>query len=139
MYKILIVDDEPLVAKALGRAMARQGFEVALALEPEEALALLDDFAPDVVISDFNMPGMNGLEFLRQVEVRSPYALRIILSGCADPNSPFVAYAASERCRLVWKPWDNKQLAAMLREMLLRRDGGCDAVGAKGTPAGDGL
>jgi len=138
MYKILIVDDEPLVAKALGRAMARQGFEVALAHHAAEALVRVDDFAPDVVISDFNMPGMNGLEFLRQVEIRSPRTVRIILSGCADPHSPVIAGAASDRYRFVRKPWDNKQLAAMLRDILQRRDAGTAAGGAGSSPTGDG-
>jgi DNA-binding response OmpR family regulator len=137
MYKLLVVDDEPLVAKALGRAMTRQGFEVTLARNAADALALVERLAPDVVVSDFNMAGMDGLEFMRRVEVLAPRAVRIILSECADPQSPVVAYAEIERCRLVRKPWDNKQLGAMLRELLLRRDQGSDGGGPEGTPEGE--
>ncbi len=138
MYKILIVDDEPLVARALARAMARQGFEVAVARHAANALFRVRGFAPDVVISDFHVPGMNGLEFMRQIALRAPRAARVLVSGCAEPDSPAIAYAAAEGCRFVRKPWDNKQLAALLRDILERRDAGSDAGGAKHTSPEDG-
>jgi YesN/AraC family two-component response regulator len=138
MYTILIVDDEPLVAKALGRAMSRLGFAVAVAQDPQRAQALVEELSPDVVISDFNMPGMNGLELLRLVETRSPCTVRVILSGCADPHSPIVEYAASDGCLLVRKPWDNKRLAATLHDILRRRGARGDAGDWRGPPAAPG-
>lgn len=121
MARILVVDDEAAIVSALRRLFVRSGHEVATASSGEEALAKLVPFAPDVVLSDFRMPGMNGAELHTQVRRRWPFALRIILSGFADLASMASAINEGEVCRFINKPWDGPQLVAMLEGLLSER------------------
>ncbi len=122
MAKVLLVDDEPMVAKALYRLLRREGYDAALAFGPHEALELLERFEPDVVISDFRMPGMTGAELLAEVHRRRPLALRLILSGCADLASVLSSINEGEVCRFLTKPWDDAALAALLKSLLEQRE-----------------
>ena len=80
-YRILIVDDEPslqVLAKALFGA---QGYEVLGALDGFEGLAALKESLPDIIISDLQMPNMDGFEFLSVVRRRFPAIPVIVISG----------------------------------------------------------
>ena len=74
------------MAKALGRLLRRRGFNVQLAHSASEALALLDHFTPDLVISDYRMPDVNGVELLVEIRRRLPGIPTFILSGYMDVN-----------------------------------------------------
>ncbi len=109
MIKVLIVDDDPQVAAAMRRLLQRRGFEVLTSICAAHALTLLEAFAPDVVVSDFKMPGMDGVELLAEVEKQRPTARRILLSGhadLADTPTPYVFMS---------KPWDDEQLVRACR------------------------
>jgi len=69
---ILIVDDEPLTRKSLYEILRFAGYSAAIAADAEEGLAMLDTEKPDVVISDFKLPGLNGVEFLRKAKETYP-------------------------------------------------------------------
>ncbi len=123
MSRILVVDDDPLVGKALFRLLRREGFDVRVAPDGATALALLDDFAPDLVLSDQRMPGMTGAELLAQVGRRLPRARRVLLSGDAVPGA-VAEYGGG--VPLVTKPWEDGPLLAILRGALAaleRREG----------------
>lgn len=122
MARVLIVDDEPEITKCLGRLFRQKGFEVELALGGEEALQKLDPFQPDVVISDFRMPKMNGAELLGIVKQRAPLALRLILSGYADVGSTVASVNEGEICRFLSKPWDDTMLIETVKQLLTQRD-----------------
>jgi two-component system, OmpR family, response regulator VicR len=122
MASILIVDDEPQVARALGRLLRRSGFEVETAASGEEALAKIGAFVPDVVISDFRMPGMDGAQLLAKVKKRLPLALRLILSGHADLRSILSSINEGEICRFLSKPWDDREIIALLQKLLAERE-----------------
>ncbi|HUB09796.1 MAG TPA: response regulator [Myxococcales bacterium] len=122
MASILIVDDEPQVARALGRLLRRSGFEVEMAASGEEALAKIGAFVPDVVISDFRMPGMDGAQLLAEVKKRLPLALRLILSGHADLRSILSSINEGEICRFLSKPWDDREILALLQKLLAERE-----------------
>jgi CheY-like chemotaxis protein len=62
MARILLVEDEPSIAEALSMLLAAEGFEVATASNGEEALRILEQSLPDLVITDYMMPLMNGVE-----------------------------------------------------------------------------
>lgn len=87
-YPVLFVDDEPNVLRAYSRNLRRE-FDVTSALSGAEALALMEaaeiDFA--VVVSDMQMPGMNGVEFLRQAKGLRPDTVRMMLTGNADQHT----------------------------------------------------
>ncbi len=108
MSRVLLVDDEPGVLNALARLFARGGAEVRTAPSAEAALAILDGFAPDVVVSDHRMAGMTGVELLRVVGARFPAARRVLLSGYVDIDvgddvvlmaKPYVAAELLAACR----------------------------------------
>ncbi len=82
--RVLVVDDEPAILRALQRLLTRRGFEVETASSGLSALEHLRDRASDVIISDFKMPGMNGTELLCAAAAMLPKIRRILLSGCAE-------------------------------------------------------
>lgn len=68
MPKILIVEDEKPLATAYKTILEKNGYEVAVSYDGEEALEALKGGMPDLILLDMKMPKMNGLEFLRQLE-----------------------------------------------------------------------
>ena len=114
MHKILVVDDEVEIVRSLQRVL-RGDFTVERAQSGEEALSKLASFQPDVVISDFRMPGMSGAELLLKVKERFPLCIRIILSGYADLESVLASVNEGEICRFIKKPWNNDQLIGTLQ------------------------
>src|SRR5271165_2202330 len=80
-YSILIVDDEALTLRTIGRALDGEGFEVLLASSGEEALTTLADQQPDFALLDVVLPGINGIEVLRQAKLTSPSTIFIMMSA----------------------------------------------------------
>ena len=109
--KLLCVDDERNVLRALERIFMDDDYEILTAASGEEGLALFAD-NPDiqVVISDYRMPGMNGVEFLRQVCEKYPDTVRIVLSGYADTASVVSAINEGQIYKFVSKPWSDEEL-----------------------------
>src|SRR6516162_6559445 len=85
--RLLVVDDEENILKSLRRVLRSQDWEIRTALDGERGLKILEQFTPEVVISDFRLPGMNGADFLAQVKQRIPLAQRIMLTGHADQRA----------------------------------------------------
>lgn len=81
---ILLVDDEPRVLQGLRRLLRSPGWEVKLAAGGHEALETMGARDTDVIVTDFRMPGMDGVALLEEVRVRHPEVVRIILSGHID-------------------------------------------------------
>lgn len=100
--RVLLVDDEALVAKALARLLAKAA-NVSVALSVAEALDLLSAGDFDAVISDYNMPGRDGLSFLEEVSRRWPHVTRVLHSG-AMPAEASQAVARGVVHELVDKP-----------------------------------
>jgi len=86
MNGLLIVDDEEGVRRSLKKALAAEGYEIFLAQSGEEALSIVHagSRSIDIVIADFKMPGMDGLETLTAIEKINPEITRIILTGYAS-------------------------------------------------------
>ncbi len=80
-HAILIIEDEAVLAKNMRTYLERQGCEVRCAESAEEGIAILDAFAPDVVVLDFNLPGMDGLKALARVRTQCPSAQVIMATG----------------------------------------------------------
>ncbi len=116
MPRILIVDDEVHVVGALRRLLRREGFSIEVALNGEEAIQKLASFEADVVISDFRMRGMNGLELLGQVLRMAPKTVRVLISGHADLSSS--GAGAGVISHFISKPWDDERLVADVRALL---------------------
>src|SRR5271157_2837483 len=80
-YSILIVDDEALTLRTIGRALDGEGFEVLLASSGEEALTTIADQQPDFALLDVVLPGINGIEVLRQGRTLSPATIFVMMSA----------------------------------------------------------
>ena len=109
--RILCVDDETNVLRALERLFLDDDYEIHTASSGEEGIAILKEVGPvQVVISDYRMPRMNGVDFLREVYQRWPETVRIVLSGYADTASVVSAINEGHIYKFVPKPWNDDEL-----------------------------
>lgn len=116
--RVLIVDDVPIVLTSLRRVLERAGFRVEAADSGASALALLGREEIDVVLSDFMMPAMNGIELLRAVAERWPRVRRAMLTAQADQDLLDEALKDGLLHAAFQKPWNNKELADSLRALV---------------------
>lgn len=112
--RILVVDDEENVCKALRRTLKRDGYHVVTAGAPAEALETLKREKFDLIISDHLMPEMTGLELLKLVHDRHPDMMRMMLTGHADIETAIAAINQGEIYRFLTKPWDDAELKVTL-------------------------
>ncbi len=113
--RLLLVDDEENILKSIRRVLRRGDWEIETALDAETGLRVLERFAPEVVISDFRMPGMNGVEFLTRVKEQVPRVQRIMLTGQADQQAIEEAINRSEIFRFISKPWNDSHLVLTVK------------------------
>ena len=119
--KIVVVDEEKIVTSAFSTLLKVEGFSDAHFFNsPKEALEFLKDNAPDLVISDFLMPEMNGLEFLSEVKRLYPEVSRILLTGYADKENAIRAINEVGLYRYIEKPWNNDDLIINIKNGIER-------------------
>ncbi len=121
MHQILLVDDEQNVIKALRREL-QDDYAVEAFDSPAEALQRCQDTRFDLVIADYRMPGMDGVEFLRRFAELQPDAVRLMLSGQADFDALVGTVNEAHVYRFIDKPWDRTALAATVAEALAHRE-----------------
>jgi response regulator RpfG family c-di-GMP phosphodiesterase len=117
---ILCVDDEPYILAALRRLFRKQPYQVLCADSAAAGIAVLEQQAVDIVISDMQMPAMNGTEFLEQVRARWPDTLRLLLTGHADVDSTIGAINRGGIDRYITKPWDDLALQRVVQDAFER-------------------
>jgi two-component system, OmpR family, response regulator MprA len=123
--RILVVDDEPQLRRALERALKLEGYEVALAGDGEEALAAAGEQRPDAIVLDVLMPKHDGLEvcrMLRERQDRTPVLMLTARDAVSDRVDGLDAGADD----YVVKPFALEELLARLRALLRRGDGAPD-------------
>jgi DNA-binding NtrC family response regulator len=118
MIRIQIVDDEPNILKSLARLLRSDEWELECSSDPHEALEALKYNEYGLIISDFQMPGLDGLTYLRFARQRQPDALRMVLTGQADCTSMMKAINQAEVHRFLVKPWDECELLVAVRSAL---------------------
>ena len=113
--KVLCVDDEPNIVRALQWLLQKE-FDVKTATSGQDAIALVrvNDF--DVVISDQRMPGMTGVELLREIRKLAPRAMRILLTGYSDYQAILRSVNESEVFRFINKPWNITELPRIVEQ-----------------------
>jgi two-component system response regulator HupR/HoxA len=111
---VLIVDDEPRVLDALEAILAAE-FRVLRAEGGEAALRLLDTEEVAVIITDYRMPGMTGVELLRRSQERASEAIRIVLTAYTDVDSLMDAINTGRIYHFIPKPWDPQELMIVVR------------------------
>lgn len=123
---LLCVDDEIIVLTALKEQLRRafgNDFMIDVAENAEEALELLDELAAQghellVIISDWQMPGMKGDEFLVQAHQRFPSVIKIMLSGQAEPAAVDRARREAGLHEFLSKPWNADELIDAINQGL---------------------
>ncbi len=113
--RILFVDDEERILNAL-KTVFRGKYHVLTALNGREALDFVRRFRIPVICSDQRMPGMLGVELLRQTRELSPDSVRILLTGYSDLASIAGSINDGEVHRFISKPWDNQELQRIIGE-----------------------
>ena len=131
MSRILIVDDDESILKALRRLLSMTpctvGSEtykltVDIFTSPHEALEKSRYTAYDLVLSDYRMPVMNGVQFLKAFREIQPDAARLILSGYADLNGLIGAINEAGISRFISKPWNDYELISAIGQALALRE-----------------
>jgi response regulator RpfG family c-di-GMP phosphodiesterase len=117
----MIVDDEEMVITSV-RAFLRLetdyhifGFSI-----PEDAAKFLETNPVDVVVSDYLMPRMNGLQLLTKAKEYQPESARVLLTGHADKQSAIQAINDVGLYQYIEKPWDNQQLLLVIQSAIER-------------------
>jgi DNA-binding NtrC family response regulator len=115
-----LVDDEPDILESLGDlfAAALPDTKVVTAPSGDEALAILGKQPIDLIVSDFKMPGMNGLQFLEKARVMAPQVPRIMMTAFPDLD---IAIAAINDARIetfFTKPLDPDRILAVVGQLL---------------------
>ena len=115
MAKILVVDDESLMRDMVVEILDRLGHDIKSAKEVKSGLELFDTFEPDLVISDFKMPGLTGMDFLKEIQKRRPGTSFIIMTAYGTIDT------AVEMMRLGASDFIEKPFAPDLMEMVVAR------------------
>ncbi len=119
--RILCVDDEKNVLRSLERIFLDDDYEILTATSGEEGLRILEDHGPcQIVISDYRMPVMDGVEFLKAVYQRWPETVRIVLSGYADAGAIVAAINDGHIYKFIPKPWNDDELRVTIANGLER-------------------
>src|SRR5690349_4859560 len=114
--RVLIVDDDELILRALARILEAAGFATRCYLAPDDALAAIEREAPVVIISDYMMPEMDGITFLKQARTRAPGAVRILCTAAEDFKVALEAVNSGEVYRIISKPWHQQELLATVTQ-----------------------
>jgi two-component system KDP operon response regulator KdpE len=117
--RILVVDDEPAIRRALRPPLVELGFQVAEASRGEEALQALRASAHDVVLLDVNMPGIGGIETLRRMRAFAP-RLPILMLTVRDQEEDKVEALDLGADDYVTKPFSTRELIARIRTAVRR-------------------
>lgn len=112
---LLVVDDEADNLRSL-HDLFRRDYQVATFQRGKEALAALDQLEPQVVMSDQRMPGMTGVELLREIRKRKPDATRLLFTGYTDTQTVVDAINEGHIFRYISKPWHPEELTAIVRQ-----------------------
>lgn len=120
MLRCLVVDDEPIIRKGLVRLLEGQGLEVRSAANGDEALSLLNDEPADIIVSDIEMPGMDGVTLLTEVRRRWPETGVVMVTGQTDVRT---AVSCLEQGALdyITKPFQIEEARARIAQAIEKR------------------
>ncbi|GIX45914.1 MAG: hypothetical protein KatS3mg131_0125 [Candidatus Tectimicrobiota bacterium] len=118
MVKVLIVDDEPYILRALTLLLQKEGYEVSVAHNGTEGLAKLEAERPEVAIVDVMMPGMDGLELLQRWHAQGAEAARtrffLLTASCEERITAYVARC--DNVHLIAKPFSPSAVVRLVRD-----------------------
>lgn len=116
--RILFVDDEPEILRSLERITKKLDAVILTASSGQDALDIINECPVDVIVSDFNMPNMDGNQLLEQVAEISPETVRMVLTGHGDMEMIVNLINNGHIWGFLQKPWDNFDLIIKLKQAL---------------------
>ncbi|NIP14194.1 MAG: PAS domain S-box protein [Pseudomonadales bacterium] len=124
---ILFVDDDPAIVDATTMMLELAGISVRSALDGDAAIAMLEEgLTPDMVVSDYRLPGANGIEVIRRArELRGSYLPTVLMTG--DTSGKVIDEAAVSNCTVLRKPVDTELLINLIEQGLDGQRGGAAA------------
>jgi len=119
MKKILIVDDEPNIVMSLEYTFKKNGFEVYIARDGSEALEILNQVVPDVLILDIMMPKVDGFETLKQIkENRLLSSIKVVFLTAKNKASDIEKGLKLGADKYLTKPFSIKKIVSEINELL---------------------
>jgi two-component system KDP operon response regulator KdpE len=126
MSRILVIDDEAAIRKVVRDALTRAGHDVETAVDGEEAGSLLESATFELVITDLNMPRVDGLELVRRIRAASPAPILVLTVRQEEREKVRLLDAGADD--YVTKPFGVAELVARVRALLRRSEARSDAV-----------
>ena len=118
--RILVVDDEPPVIDVFREFLASQGYEIGTAATGEEALKMIEDFRPDIVLTDINLPGLSGLDVMGHAKNLDPEVAVIVVTGYASASTAIEALRQGAY-DYVTKPFDLDEVHQIVERGIANR------------------
>ena len=115
---ILIVDDERFILRNLELLLTGRGYDVLLAASGREALERLAERPVSLIISDYKMPGMNGIDLLEEVHRLFPETIRVLITGCVNNETAIAAINKGHVYRYINKPWETEEFLLIVAACL---------------------
>lgn len=121
---ILIVEDEQLLNEAYKTILEKEGYSVRVAFDGREALGIVEEFEPDLILLDLRMPRMGGIEFLQAYEVSDKHpGVKIVVFSNLDTQSEIDEAFALGAQKYMLKAWASpKELSKLVKQMLASDD-----------------
>jgi len=117
---ILFVDDDRNYLAYTSGLFQGRGLNILSASSALEALAIVENQAVSVVVSDNEMPGMQGIELLSRIKEVSPHTVKIMMTGSADLSTTLAAINSGEVFRFVLKPWKKAEMLRAVKDGIRR-------------------
>ena len=121
-YDVLVVDDEKNILNSLKRLFQIEDIQVFTTDDPVEALSMVRENRIKVIVSDFRMPQINGVDLLVKCREIRPETKRVILTGQIDMVSVIESINKVQLFNFITKPWDDKSLLLIIREAITQFD-----------------
>jgi len=119
---VLVVDDDEAILPILEVTLRASGYRVVATTRPAEAVDAIERESIDILISDVDMPVMDGLELVSRVKQRFPWVVRILLTAHGTIDVAMAAINRGEVFRFITKPWVRKDLMVTLESACVRSD-----------------
>jgi len=114
---VMVVDDDEKLRSLVGAVLSRAGHDIIAAADGEEALRLLGEKSPDLLVTDLNMPRMDGSRLVEEVRKRDPMLPLIVLTGLGTVDKA-VEMMKKGACDFIAKPFSTEQLAGSVKRAL---------------------
>jgi two-component system response regulator RegX3 len=116
--RILIIEDVKELADLIALYLAREGFEIRAVISAEDGFDLLEEWKPELIILDINLPGMDGFEFLQKI--RPGNSVPVLIVSARDSDEDLISGLGGGADEFVTKPFSPKVLAARVRALFRR-------------------